>query len=159
MSNRHEYEFVDLGLPSGTLWATCNVGAKESEDYGEYFAWNEDKGNIGVVADVIYGWHTPTDEEWDELIQNTEDVWNMRNGIYGRLFKANNGQSIFLPASGYRSKTGLIKDVGVEGNYWSSSLFDGPGIAYSLHFFTAFSAVVSDDMTFGFSVRPVRSVE
>ena len=36
-----EYEYVDLGLPSGTLWATCNVGAKAPEEYGYYFAWGE----------------------------------------------------------------------------------------------------------------------
>lgn len=35
------YEFVDLGLPSGTLWATCNVGATTPEGYGDYFAWGE----------------------------------------------------------------------------------------------------------------------
>lgn len=40
--NGHEY--VDLGLPSGTLWATCNVGAKSPEDYGDYFAWGETEG-------------------------------------------------------------------------------------------------------------------
>ena len=33
--------WVDLGLPSGTKWATCNVGANEPEDYGDYFAWGE----------------------------------------------------------------------------------------------------------------------
>ena len=33
--------YVDLGLPSGTLWATCNVGANSPEDYGYYFAWGE----------------------------------------------------------------------------------------------------------------------
>ena len=37
--NGHEY--VDLGLPSGTLWATCNVGANSPEEYGDYFAWGE----------------------------------------------------------------------------------------------------------------------
>lgn len=36
-----ELEFVDLGLPSGTLWATCNVGTDTPEGYGEYFAWGE----------------------------------------------------------------------------------------------------------------------
>lgn len=35
------HEWVDLGLPSGTLWATCNVGAENPEDYGDYFAWGE----------------------------------------------------------------------------------------------------------------------
>jgi hypothetical protein len=37
----NEHEWVDLGLPSGTLWATCNVGASNPEDYGDYFAWGE----------------------------------------------------------------------------------------------------------------------
>ncbi len=37
----HEQEYVDLGLPSGTLWATCNIGAKSLEEYGDYFAWGE----------------------------------------------------------------------------------------------------------------------
>ena len=35
------HECVDLGLPSGTLWATCNIGADNPEDYGDYFAWGE----------------------------------------------------------------------------------------------------------------------
>ena len=38
-----EHEYVDLGLPSGTLWATCNVGANSPEEYGDYFAWGETK--------------------------------------------------------------------------------------------------------------------
>ena len=36
--------YVDLGLPSGTLWATCNVGASNPEEYGDYFAWGETTG-------------------------------------------------------------------------------------------------------------------
>ncbi|MBO4550936.1 MAG: Ig-like domain-containing protein, partial [Bacteroidaceae bacterium] len=36
-----EHKFVDLGLPSGTLWAACNVGAKKPEECGDYFAWGE----------------------------------------------------------------------------------------------------------------------
>ncbi|MBR4147407.1 MAG: hypothetical protein IKU00_05905 [Bacteroidales bacterium] len=36
-----EHEYVDLGLPSGTLWATCNLGANSPEEYGDYFAWGE----------------------------------------------------------------------------------------------------------------------
>ena len=39
--NETGYEWVDLGLPSGTLWATCNVGANSPEEYGDYFAWGE----------------------------------------------------------------------------------------------------------------------
>ncbi len=41
MNNSQEHEYVDLGLPSGTLWASCNVGASKPEDYGDYFAWGE----------------------------------------------------------------------------------------------------------------------
>ena len=37
--NGHDY--VDLGLPSGLKWATCNVGASKPEDYGNYYAWGE----------------------------------------------------------------------------------------------------------------------
>jgi hypothetical protein len=36
-----QQEYVDLGLPSGTLWATCNVGATSPEEYGDLFAWGE----------------------------------------------------------------------------------------------------------------------
>ncbi|MBO4745364.1 MAG: hypothetical protein J5603_07745, partial [Bacteroidales bacterium] len=39
VQNNHEY--VDLGLPSGTLWATCNVGATTPEGCGNYYAWGE----------------------------------------------------------------------------------------------------------------------
>ncbi len=38
------HECVDLGLPSGTLWATCNIGASKPEEYGNYFAWGETSG-------------------------------------------------------------------------------------------------------------------
>ncbi len=49
-ANGHEY--VDLGLPSGTLWATCNIGATNPEDYGYYFAWGE------TTTKETYGWST-----------------------------------------------------------------------------------------------------
>ena len=39
--NNNNHEYVDLGLPSGLLWATCNVGANAPEEYGDYFAWGE----------------------------------------------------------------------------------------------------------------------
>lgn len=44
--------YVDLGLPSGTLWATCNVGADTPEDYGYYFAWGE------TQPKSMYNWST-----------------------------------------------------------------------------------------------------
>ena len=56
-------QYVDLGLPSGTKWATCNLGAAYPEDYGDYFAWGElqPKGN--------YGWDT---YEWMQEGQSDE---------------------------------------------------------------------------------------
>ncbi|MBR1788796.1 MAG: Ig-like domain-containing protein, partial [Bacteroidaceae bacterium] len=50
------HEYVDLGLPSGTLWATCNIGASSPEDYGDYFAWGETSGyNSGKTT---FNWST-----------------------------------------------------------------------------------------------------
>lgn len=46
------YEYVDLGLPSGTLWATCNVGALSPEDYGDRFAWGE------TEPKEVYNWNS-----------------------------------------------------------------------------------------------------
>lgn len=50
MENGHEY--VDLGLPSGTLWATCNIGATNPEDYGWLYAWGE------IETKSSYTWQT-----------------------------------------------------------------------------------------------------
>ncbi len=41
MNSCQEHEYIDFGLPSGTLWAACNVGANTPEGYGDYFAWGE----------------------------------------------------------------------------------------------------------------------
>ena len=46
------YEYVDLGLPSGLKWATCNVGAEKPEDFGDYFAWGE------TTPKKQYDWRT-----------------------------------------------------------------------------------------------------
>ena len=46
------HEYVDLGLPSGLLWAACNVGADSPEDYGDYFAWAE------TTTKSVYNWST-----------------------------------------------------------------------------------------------------
>lgn len=48
--------YVDLGLPSGTLWATCNIGANSPEEYGDYFAWGETEGYNDGKTD--FSWST-----------------------------------------------------------------------------------------------------
>lgn len=55
--DKDEHEWVDLGLPSGTLWATCNIGANSPEDFGDYFAWGETK------TKYYYDWETYFDSE------------------------------------------------------------------------------------------------
>ena len=62
-----KYEFVDLGLPSGIKWATCNVGATKPEEYGLYFAWGETEG---YTAEDVAGKKAFT---WDDYKFGTED--------------------------------------------------------------------------------------
>ena len=154
------HEWVDLGLPSGTKWATMNVGADSPEDYGDYFAWGETttksdynlstykwcegsgdtmtrycaSSSYGTVDNIrtLYlsddaayvnwgtSWRMPTDEELKELQTNCTWTWITQNGVSGRKVTSKvNGNSIFLPAAGYRYDSGL-KQVGY-GRYWSSS--------------------------------------
>ncbi len=58
------HAYVDLGLPSGLLWATCNVGADIPEDYGDYFAWGE------TATKDDYDWSTYKwcNGDWGNLV-------------------------------------------------------------------------------------------
>ena len=192
-----DHEYVDLGLPSGLLWATCNVGADAPEDYGDYFAWGETQpkdiynwstyqycnGDYNTLTKYCnnssYGyngftdnlttllpeddaaaanwgsdWRMPTKEEWQELLNNTTVTWTTQNGVNGRLFTAPNGNSLFLPAAGYRWD-GELNSAGNFSIYWSSSLnTDSPRSAGSL-----FSTYVDNIIrSYGFSVRPVLQI-
>ena len=146
---------VDLGLPSGRLWASMNVGAHAEEDAG--LLMNFDTAN----AITFQGsWHVPSPEDLKELYHNTKSEWTTRNGIPGRTFTGKNGNSIFLPAAGYtwfdddESGTTLYYR-GTYGNYWSSGFYSA-SIAYNLHFGSAGVNPQSDsNRRFGFSVRAV----
>jgi len=146
--NGHGY--VDLGLPSGTLWAYCNIGAFYAEDYGGYYAWGETEekdyydwstythcdgssssfhyigdniaGTEYDVAHVKWGdsWQIPTINQIKELIKNCTAIWMTQNGVDGTLVTGPNGSSIFLPAAGYYTGPFLGSD-GKAGEYWSSS--------------------------------------
>lgn len=193
--------WVDLGLPSGLLWAECNVGASSPEDYGNYYAWGEtttksvynwntychsngdsdqltkycNDSNYGYndymdnltilqpgddVATVNMGseWRTPTMEEWQELIDNTQLARTMQNGVYGIRYIASNGQSLFMPAAGYRWG-GDICYAGERGNYWTSSLYPyAPLYAWYFGFLVDGQNVYGHfDRFVGFSVRAVRT--
>ena len=195
-----DHAYVDLGLPSGLLWATCNVGADNPEDYGDYFAWGETQpkdtynwstyqycngsyntltkycnnssyGYNGFTDDLTtllpeddaatanWGsdWRMPTEEEWQELYNNTTCTWTTQNGVNGRLFTAVNGNSLFLPAAGYRYGSNLYT-AGSWGYYWSSSLSTGgPYYAWYFNFNSGSYGMDLDDRNYGRSVRGVRS--
>jgi hypothetical protein len=187
-----QFDYVDLGLPSGLLWATCNVGANAPEEYGDYFAWGETTpkdtynwstyqygdgdtftkytGSDGLTtllpeddaatANWGSGWRMPTEEEWEELLDNTTVTWTTQNGVNGRLFTATNGNSLFLPAAGYRSNSNLY-DAGSDGSYWSSSLdmvySDNSDNALGFGFESGNYIVGYAGRYYGSTVRPVRS--
>ena len=150
-------EFVDLGLPSGLKWATCNVGAKTPTEYGKYFRWGEitDAREMGSAETYDYNkpfedaatyhmggaWRMPTTEEFQELYANTTSKW-IKNyqgyGVSGRLFTSKvNGNELFFPAAGYCGN-GSALNVGTGGYVWSSSLYASyPYYAYYLNFLSS----------------------
>ena len=166
---------VDLGLPSGTKWACCNVGATTPEEHGNYYAWGETEtkdeymqstynyvnlgSNIaGTQYDVAYVkwgglWQMPTKTQFDELRANCTFEWTTQNGISGSKFTASNGFSIFLPAAGYRINS-YINNYGSYGYYWSSTSGYSDG-AYNLLFFSRSTSMSIYEYYKGQSVRPV----
>ena len=82
------HAWVDLGLPSGTLWATCNIGAENPEDYGDYYAWGE------TAAKETYNWTTykwmdPAVNGWKGCTKyqiadgQTDGVWYAEGNFIG----------------------------------------------------------------------------
>lgn len=109
-------EYIDLGLPSGTRWA--------SENEKGLFTFDEAKEKFGDSV--------PTIDEWRELIDNCEWLWDFRNKQMVVIGK--NGKRITLPAAGLRNGTGLFS-AGSNGYYWSSSPYaDYPNYAYRVLF-------------------------
>lgn len=100
-------------------------------------------------------WSMPTYDDMVELINNTTSVWTKENGVNGRRFTAGNGNSIFLPAAGYRNEASL-SNQSTTGYYWSASVL--PSISdFAQHLvFGGGSAVASKYYRYyGYSVRPV----
>lgn len=170
---------VDLGLPSGLKWATCNVGATSPEQFGGYYAWgeieekevyyyenylynNKDIGTdiSGTQYDVAHvkwgnGWRMPTRDELDELRSNCTWTWSQYNGIKGMLVTGPNGNSIFLPASGWKGYPGYV-GVGECANYWSST-YSTNQWAYDLGFGSSAAGDITEGTcNGGQSVRPVK---
>ena len=166
-------EWVDLGLPSGLLWAKNNLGATAPEEYGNYYAWCDTvkkevydqstytNANVDVATAILGNdARTPTKEEWEELMANTTAEWVTMNGVSGRKFTAANGNSLFLPAAGLRYGSQLYSE-GTGGTYWSSSPSSemGPDYAWRFDFNENRQRVYYGERTYGQSVRPVHSAQ
>ena len=100
-------------------------------------------------------WRMPTKAEQDELRNNCTWTGIIQNGVNGyKVTSKSNGNSIFLPAAGYRDGSSL-NDAGGSGDYWSSSLGTGPYRAYYLFFNSSDVDWYDVSRDYGFSVRPV----
>ncbi len=151
--NKHQY--VDLGLPSGILWATCNVGANKPEEYGDYLEWGITSWAM-AITNWGDGWRMPTKEEWQELLDNTTNKWTTQNGVNGMLFIASNGNSLFLPAAGHDFLS--VDNVGLLGYYWSSSFTYFPGFARYFFYFGSGSCRMDNDTRYDYCGRSLRAV-
>lgn len=76
---------IDLGLPSGTKWACCNVGASTPEGYGGYYAWGE-TSEKSVYNSVTYLYFTGQDTDGDGFIDKNSDVINIGSDIAGTSY-------------------------------------------------------------------------
>lgn len=180
-----EPEWVDLGLPSGLLWAKANLGATLPESPGVYFSWGNTEGHpvgagydfsqavynetpaaaitedLSLVQDAARAnlgapWRMPTAAEYQELVDNCTSVWTSLNGMNGLLFTSNvNGKTLFFPAAGHFSGSSLILR-GSSGYYWSST-YNSATYARSLDFNSSdVSPQYDGSRRFGFTVRAVR---
>lgn len=168
-----QYEYVDLGLPSGVKWATHNVGATTPEGKGDYYAWGEvdtkkpytienyihNGVNLGDIsgkekydaATANWGgkWRMPTKTEMQELRENCTWTWKSVNGVEGYEITSNkNSNSIFLPGAG-------VYKEGPGGNacyYWTSTPSSG---STSTAYATNNNKSAEYKREWGHTIRPV----
>lgn len=175
--------YVDLGLPSGTLWATCNIGADDPNDVGDYFAygelWAKDKyfdsnysyqfkSNILSPSDdaatIHWGedWYMPTKEDFEELYSRCTWEWTSHYFKKGYKITGPNGNSIFLPTTGDGNGAKTLTKYGYYRT--SSAIFINDDV---LRGWTAFTFLFSEDSyriedvmprpVDGVAIRPVSS--
>lgn len=135
-----DHEYVDLGLPSGLKWATCNVGANSPEQAGDFYGWGEvetkktfSQSNYLVtefkdVAAEKWGgsWRMPTRDDVMELINNCQVRQTISNGVIGGKITGPNGNSIFIPYAGYFMDGERVCYCEL-GYFWTSTLYpDAP---------------------------------
>ena len=151
--------WVDLGLPSGTLWYKYNVGVDPGQLennidwYGNYYTFDK--------ANNLEGYTLPTQEQIQELLDETKSEWvenyNGIEGLNGRSFTSKNGKSIFIPAAGYYSYSGSSSYRTGDFCFCQSSSLHLPDSrsSYCLFFGSSTVSLSIDDRYNGFSARPV----
>lgn len=175
------HEWVDMGLPSGTRWATCNVDATKPEQKGKHYAWGEIatkatytpencksyrkdiaefSGNKTYdVATVKWGkgWRMPTREEFDELFYYCDWKYVQKGGVWGSEFTSpTTKNTIFLPCAGF--KDGAKNELASgNGMYWTStprrdSYNNG---SYMYQFGGGLGEISTGDRAYGYTIRPV----
>ncbi len=168
--------YVDLGLPSGVLWATCNLGASSPEEVGGYYAWGEtspktffSQGNytyksnpisLNDISGTEYDaatfalggtWRMPTREELMELANNCTREETTLNGKACMKFTGPNGNYFYLPKGGFGDE-GSGVDLNGYG-LWSSTKY-GSSTAYRAWEWTSISFSYTWQ---GIPIRPVTS--
>ena len=181
-----EVKAVDLGLPSGNLWADRNVGAESEEDDGLWFSW----GNIGgcdiksyhefseksynesegarIKSDInapehdaarMYmggNWRMPTKEDFEELDEYCEHEWVDETYRKGMKFISKKNGKSIFFPASGGRSGTSLDDRGSHGYYWSSSL-GSSAYGYDMHFNSGgVNPANYDDRFYGFSVRAVQ---
>ena len=136
-----EFTYVDLGLPSGRLWA--------SENAEGYYTYDEAKAEFGELL--------PKPEAFEELWEECQWLWDVKEKRM--VVVGPNQNTIFLPASGCRgSASGGLVYVGSYGYYWSYAS-NSQASARSLTFGSGgVCPLNSYGRALGFSVRPCREL-
>jgi len=128
--------YVDLGLPSGTLW-------KEQNEIDGFCTYEQ--------AMTLFGNNLPTKEQLEELIISCK--WTWIGGGY--TVEGPSGESITLPAAGYRDCDGTVHNIGSDGYFWSSRTYNSE-VASELYFNSAQVEVDLNKRCGGRSIRLVR---
>lgn len=137
--------WIDLGLPSGTKWRCCNVGASTPGAIGGYY-------EFGKVTSA------PSSDQIMELVDNTKsEKAFLVNG--GFKFTGKNGGTIFIPYAGYKFDYGYEEGFynNFFGNYWSSTSSDTNEAFILLFAYDGYpECTVIDPRNILIPVRPVR---
>ena len=210
LTSNGQIEYVDLGLPSGTLWANMNVGATQESDSGFYYQWGDTVTRKADFSWKNYKWcngtqqhmtkyctdstygdvdnklvldllddagalaanvGSPTKAEFDELLDKKLCKWTLDtvNDRKGARVTGPNGNSIFLPAYGFRTGT-RVSSNNLAGCYATNTLKDAPARynynSYVVRFGVSRTGVSIDSRdhngsgyvprNYGYNIRPVK---